>query len=202
MARIPVVEGDGTYSLAKEDTQKGKKRCATQLRGVTQGNDLTEALRGDQHLGLFLALPGKDNGFDIEQPSTLRLMPIGPKQLFYRKHFLQLGGLGIRDLCVHSADMLILGGPTMDLDGPVTIFRWPGGADPKDESVIPAEELARVMDVPYGQGVDHAEGMTLFSPDGGPASSLLVVYDSASESRQLGESTMVADVFPMPRASG
>jgi len=27
---------------------------------------LTEALRGDQHLGLFIVIPGKDNGFDIE----------------------------------------------------------------------------------------------------------------------------------------
>jgi hypothetical protein len=40
--------------------------------------------------------------------------------------------------------------------------------------------------------------MTLFSPDGGTARSLLVVYDSASESRQLGESTAVADVFLLP----
>ena len=33
---------------------------------TTKGNDLTEALRGDEHLGSFLAIPGKDNGFDIE----------------------------------------------------------------------------------------------------------------------------------------
>ena len=60
--------------------------------------------------------------------------------------------------------------------------------------MVPASELERVLDVPYGQGVDHAEGMTLFSPDGGKARSLLVVYDSASESRQLGEGT-VAQTF-------
>ena len=232
LARIPVVEGDGTYTLAKEDTQKEKKRSAAQLRGNAQGNDLTEALRGDKHLGPFLAIPGKDNGFDIEglavagerlflglrgpvlrgwavilevepeedskQPFTLRLKPIGPNQRLYRKHFLQLGGLGIRDICAQGADLLILGGPTMDLDGPVTIFRWPGGTAPKGESVVPSDELQRVLDVPYGQGVDHAEGMTLFAPDGGTARSLLVVYDSASENRQLGEGTAVADVFLLP----
>jgi hypothetical protein len=232
VARIPVVEGDGTYTLTKEVTQKEKKRTAAQLRGNAQGNDLTEALRGDKHLGSFLAIPGKDNGFDIEglalagkrlflglrgpvlrgwavilevelkednkKPSMLRMKPIGPKQRLYRKHFLQLGGLGIRDVCAQGTDLLILGGPTMDLDGPVTIFRWPGGAEPKGESVVPADELERVLDVPYGQGVDHAEGMTLFSLDGGTARSLLVVYDSASESRQLGESTAVADVFLLP----
>ncbi|MDO9208256.1 MAG: DUF3616 domain-containing protein [Sulfuricurvum sp.] len=232
LARIPIVEGDGTYTLTKEVTQKRKKHTAAQLRGNAHGNDLTEALRGDKHLGSFLAIPGKDNGFDIEglavagkrlflglrgpvlrgwavilevelkednkNPSMLRMKPIGPKQRLYRKHFLQLGGLGIRDVCAQGTDLLILGGPTMDLDGPVTIFRWPGGTEPKGESVVPADELERVLDVPYGQGVDHAEGMTLFSPDGGTARSLLVVYDSASESRQLGESTAVADVFLLP----
>ena len=136
---------------------------------------------------------------DNEQPSTLRLKAIGPNDRLYRKHFLHLGGLGIRDLCAQGSDLLILAGPTMDLDGPVTIFRWPGGTDPKEESVVPASELERVLDVPYGQGVDHAEGMTLFSPDGGTARSLLVVYDSASESRQLGGSTVAADVFLLPR---
>ncbi len=233
LARIPLVESDGTYTLTKEDTRNGKKRTAAQLHGNDQSNDLTEALRGDEHLGSFLAIPGKDNGFDIEglavagerlfmglrgpvlrgwavilevelkedneQPSTLRLKAIGPNDRLYRKHFLHLGGLGIRDLCAQGSDLLILAGPTMDLDGPVTIFRWRGGTDPKGESVVPASELERVLDVPYGQGVDHAEGMTLFSPDGGKAHSLLVVYDSASESRQLGGSAVAADVFLLPR---
>jgi Protein of unknown function (DUF3616) len=225
------VERDGTYALAKKDTQGGKTRIAALLHGHDRGNDLTEALSGDEHLGSFLTIPGKDNGFDIEglavagerffmglrgpvlrgwavilevaimedrdQPSTLRLKAIGPNDRLYRKHFLHLGGLGIRDLCVQGADLLILAGPTMDLDGPVTVFRWPGGTDPKGEDVVPTSGLERVLDVPYGQGVDHAEGMTLFSPDGGTARSLLVVYDSASESRQVGENTVAADVFPL-----
>jgi Protein of unknown function (DUF3616) len=233
LARIPVVERDGTYTLVKADTQNGKKRTAAQLRGNDQGNDLTKALKGDDHLEPFLTLPGKDNGFDIEglavvgerlflglrgpvlrgwavilevelkeekeRPSTLRLKAIGPNGRLYRKHFLHLGGLGIRDLCAQGTDLLILAGPTMELDGPVTVFRWPGGTDPQGEQVVPASELEPVLEVPYGQGVDHAEGMTLFSPDGGTVRSLLVVYDSASERRQLGESTVAVDVFPLPR---
>ena len=67
--------------------------------------------------------------------------------------------------------------------------------------MVPASELERVLDLPYGRGVDHAEGMTLFSPDGGKARSLLVVYDSASESRQRGEHMVAADVFPLPPLS-
>jgi Protein of unknown function (DUF3616) len=235
LARIPVVERDGTYTLAKETTQHGKTRTAAQLRGNERGNELTEALRGDAHLGSFLAIPGKDNGFDIEglavagerlfmglrgpvlrgwavilevalgedrdQPSRLRLRDIGPHDHRYRKHFLPLGGLGIRDLCVQGADLLILAGPTMALDGPVTIFRWPGGTEPEGECMVPASDLERVLEVPYGHGVDHAEGMTLFSPDGGNTRSLLVVYDSASDRRQVGESTVAADVFPLPRTA-
>ena len=232
LARIPVVEGEGTYTLTKDVMQKGKKRIAAQLRGNAQGNDLTEALREDKRLGAFLTIPGKDNGFDIEglavvgkrlflglrgpvlrgwavileielktdnkKPSMLRMKPIGPKRRLYRKHFLQLGGLGIRDICVQGTDLLILAGSTLDLDGPVTLFRWPGGTEPKGERMVPADELERVLDIPCGQSVDRAEGITLFSHDGGTACSLLVVYDAASKSRQLGESTAVADVFLLP----
>jgi hypothetical protein len=211
---------------------KVQKRFAAQLRGNAKGNDLTAALIDDPHLGMFLTIPGKDNGFDIEglavagtrlflglrgpvlrgwavilelelvedkdQPSMLRLLPIGPKKRPYRKHFLQLGGLGIRDICLQGDDLLILGGPTMALDGPVTVFRWPGGAAPKDESVVAAKELQRVLDLPYGEGEDHAEGIALFAPEVGAACSLLVVYDAASERRQVGESSLLADVFALP----
>lgn len=232
LARIPVVAADGGYGPVKEDPLPGKARVAAQLHGDAKGNELTAALADDPHLGMFLPIPGKDNGFDIEglavagkrlfiglrgpvlrgwavilevepdadkdQPSILRLAPIGPKQRLYRKHFLQLGGLGIRDICVQGADLLILGGPSMALDGPVSVFRWAGGAAPEDECVLGAKDLPRVLDLPYGQGEDHAEGMTLFAPDGGPARSLLVVYDSAAERRQSGESSLVVDVFLLP----
>ncbi len=138
---------------------------------------------------------------DVKKPSILRLKPIGPNKRLYRKHFIQLGGLGVRDLCVQGLDILILAGPTMDIDGPVTIFRWKGGAAPKEECVVSAEELEYVLDVPYGQGLDHAEGMTLFSTDESTPSSLLIVYDAASESRKAKANTLAADVLQLPRAS-
>jgi len=229
LARIPMVDIEGVYTLIKVDKHKGQKRMAAQLDGNTKGNELTEALRKDKHLGPFLDIPGKDNGFDIEglavagkrlmlglrgpvlrgwavilelevkqdrkHPSRLKLKAIGPQQRLYRKHFLDLGGLGVRDICVQGPDLLILAGPTMSLDGPVAIFRWPNGAEPKNESLVPTEALERVMELPYGKGVDHAEGLTLFSQMNGKANSLLVVYDAASESRQPGESSAIADVF-------
>ena len=236
LARIPLVEVDGSYTLMKEVTQDGKKRTAALLHGSTQGNDLTEALKGDKHLKPFLAIPGKDNGFDIEglavmdkriylglrgpvlrgwavilevepeedvkKPSILKLKAIGPKKRLFRKHFIQLGGLGIRDLCVQGQDILILAGPTMELDGTITVFRWKNGAIlQKEECIIPFEALEHVVDVPHKTGTDRAEGITLFSTDKSVPSSLLVVYDSASESRQLKANTMVADIMQLPKTS-
>lgn len=239
LARIPVVEKGGSFTLEKEVSLGGERRVAAQLPCSEIDNDLTKALAEDMHLGRFLKIPGKDNGFDIEglavtnegrvflglrgpvlrgwavilelepepderDQSSLKLKGINSKNPFnpsnptYRKHFLNLGGLGIRDLCLHGSDLLILSGPTMDLDGPVTVFRWKGGASPKGESLVPFAELEKVIDIPYGVEEDHAEGIALFSPDGQKRNSLLVVYDSASCIRQAGASGLKADVFALP----
>jgi len=232
LARIPIVERDKTVELEKETTRRGKACTAAMLPVIDESNALLDALREDEHLAPFLAIPGKDNGFDIEglavvgkrlflglrgpvlrgwavilelevtedkdDSSLLTLKDIGRNGRPYRKHFLQLGGLGIRDMCFLGDDLLILAGPTMDLDGPVILFRWKDGAAPEEESMVEAGALSRVLDIPFGEGVDHAEGMCLFSSDGGKANKLLVVYDAASVSRQLGESTLAADVFALP----
>jgi hypothetical protein len=221
LARIPVAVEEGIATLQAPAAQ-------LPIHHKT-GNPLLAALHDDPHLGDFLAIPGKDNGFDIEglavvgqrlflglrgpvlrgwavilevevaegdDPSTLQLANIGADERPYRKHFLQLGGLGVRDLCVQGDDLLILAGPTMSLDGPVTVHRWQGGAIPEGESLVAAEHLPVVLDVPYGQGDDHAEGMCLFQRgDGGTA--LLVVYDSAASHRKQGKTTVSADLFPL-----
>ena len=143
--------------------------------------------------------PKEDEG----NASKLRLKKIGRDDRPYRKHFLQLDRLGVRDLCVHGSDLLILAGPTMDLDGPVIVFRWPGGTDPEEESLIFADRLPILLQVPYGEGEhkgkDHAEGMTLFSPGGGHARSVLVVYDSASKEPLKETNAVEADIFDLPR---
>lgn len=233
LARIPIVEEeDGGYTLLRENQGKNKLHSAAILRGDAHGNELTTLLKQDEHFGPFLAIPGKDNGFDIEglavagkhlllglrgpvlrgwaaivevapveaeEAARLRLGPVGKDGELYRKHFLDLHGLGIRDLCVQDQDLLILAGPTMDLDGPVLLYRWPGGAQPDSGCIVPNAQLERVLDLPFGQGVDHPEGITLFSAEGGAEEGLLVVHDSASPSRQIGESILVADVYPLPK---
>ncbi|MES2830434.1 MAG: DUF3616 domain-containing protein [Pseudomonadota bacterium] len=231
LARVPVVERDGQHELVKETTVKGKSYTAAQLQAVGDENELMVALKNDEHLAAFLAIPGKENGFDIEglavsgskiflglrgpvlrgwavileialteskeTPSLLALKPVGTDGRLYKKHFLNLQGLGIRDLCMQGADLLILAGPTMDLDGPVAIYRWKNGIHSEEESVLDAPQLEQIASLPFGVGMDHAEGMCLYAPDGGKAHSLLVVHDAAAPSRQVGANGLTADVFTL-----
>ena len=104
-------------------------------------------------------IPGKDNGIDCEGLAVagdrvfiglrgpvlrgwamiielevgdgpgLAPQPIGPGGRRYRKHFLDLRGLGVRDLCRHGNDLLVLAGPTMELDGRTTRVPLAGRAD-------------------------------------------------------------------------
>lgn len=231
LARVPLVEEDGTYVLKRTADFEGRSLTAAQLRGDEKGNDLTDAVKQDKHLKPFLDIPGKDNGIDFEgmvvlgkrlfiglrgpvlrgwamimeleleeekdDPSTLRLKEIGSQGLPYRKHFLQMGGLGIRDLTLDGSDILILAGPTMDLDGPVKVFRWPKGAKSKNEEMIFENGLTPLLDVPFGHEADHAEGMTFFASDGDDGNTLLVVYDSPNPDRKVGSNDVRADIFPL-----
>lgn len=232
LARIPL--DPSTQSPKKTVEQNGHLRTAARLAGNRKSNALTRALAGDEHLGPSLAIPGKDNGFDIEglavtgdrvfvglrgpvlrgwavileltlkeqDASTLTLQDIGPDGRPYRKHFLDLGGLGVRDLCTQGDDLLVLAGPTMTVAGPQTVFRWPGGARPDRESLIFGKDLPTVLELPGDvdppAGQDQAEGITLFAPDSGEAHAVLVVHDSAARSRQRGTSIVEADLFTLP----
>lgn len=127
-------------------------------------------------------------------PARLNLRDIGPEGRQYKKHFLDLGGLGVRSLGVDGEDLLILAGPTMNLDGPVEVFRWRGALASSDEQLIFADGLERVLPVPFGVGVDHAEGMTLIDDP----KRLLIVYDSPGAERRISDKAVKADVFDLP----
>jgi hypothetical protein len=129
------------------------------------------------------------------------LQSLDHKHCLYRKHFLQLDGLGIRDLCLHGSDLLILAGPSMDLDGPVTVFRWPDVVKVDRESLVPAANLQRMLEIPYGHGEDHPEGMTLFYPETQDRPSLLIVNDAAAAKRQPAAESLLADIFRLPPAA-
>jgi hypothetical protein len=227
LARIPVVQQNDSYVLARE--VDGDGRTAAQLQGNEVGNDLTAAIAEDPQLRDFLRIPGKDNGFDIEglavigsrlllglrgpvlrgwavlleiepelsdaSSDTLVLKKIGPDGRRYRKHFFALNGLGLRDLCTRGDDLLILAGPTMDQDGPVTVFRWRGGFVSNEESVVFTDQLEKVLEVPFGHGNDHAEGMCLFQSGEQIGEVLLILYDSAGQRRKHGDTDVEGDLF-------
>jgi hypothetical protein len=169
-------------------------------------------------------IPGKDNGFDIEgitidrqkiflglrgpvlrgwaiileieletdeEKDTLKLKPTGAEQQLYKKHFVYLNGLGIRDLNIDGKDLLILAGPTMDLDGPVRVYRWQNGADIA-ENTLSRPEIK--LEIPYGDGDDHAEGIVMFT-EYTRTPSLLVVYDAPATARLEGDGGVWADIF-------
>lgn len=132
---------------------------------------------------------------DNNDPSLLKLAGDGNNGS-YRKYFLDLGGLGIREISIDKEDILILAGPTMDLDGPVTVFRWENYAQQKG-SFVSADAVKEILEVPFGKEEDHAEGMTRFSIKSGKATALLLVNDSASGQLKKGNNTLGAIVFEL-----
>ncbi|MEU8342838.1 Protein of unknown function [Actinomadura meyerae] len=130
-------------------------------------------------------------GTDPDDPRRLRALPVGDGGDLYRTHFLDLGGLGIRDLCPHGDDLLILTGPSMDLDGPVRVVRWRGAAKADAAEIVTAAELEVLGELPHGDGDDHAEGIAVLDE---PGTRMLVVYDSPSPERLTAEGGVIADI--------
>jgi len=139
LACLPLeTDADGAPCLVRR-AHDGRK--ALRLKGDAQANLLTRALADDPHFGPYMAIPGKDNGFDIEglavdghrlllglrgpvlrgwsalleieveaRGDDLRLLPLDSSGTLVRKHFLQLDGLGVRDLHFSGDDLVHFGG--------------------------------------------------------------------------------------------
>jgi hypothetical protein len=226
LVRIPVTEVDGLPVPVPEIEVDGARHRAARLRGR---DTLRTLLRDDEHLAPFLAIPGKDNGVDIEgiavlgdrvylglrgpvlrgwafvlelrpyvdpdHPDRLRLRRFGDGRT-YRKHVLDLDGLGVRDLCPAGDDILVLAGPTMDLDGPVRIYRWCRACRAEMPDVVRGDMLRRELELTYGEGDDHAEGLGLIGDPS--AGRVLIVYDSPAAARLTADGAVVADVVRLP----
>ena len=169
-----------------------------------------------------LPIPGKDNGIDFEglavaerrvfigmrgpvlrgwavvleldvgEGAHIEPQPIGRDGQCFRKHFLDLRGLGVRDLCRHGDDLLVLAGPTMELDGRIAVFRWRDALTLDGEAVVRRDDLEHELDVPFGKGEDRAEGITLLDEE-----SVVVVYDTPADERKTETHGIRADVFSL-----
>ena len=132
---------------------------------------------------------------DPLDPGRLVLAPF-PDGAPYRKHVLDLDGLGVRDLCPVGDDLLVLAGPTMTLDGPVRVYRWRGAARAEVAEVVRGEALVCEVDLPQGVRQDKAEGIGLLGPPDDLR--LIVVYDNPSPARLATPDTVLADVVVLP----
>ncbi|QHL88327.1 DUF3616 domain-containing protein [Nibribacter ruber] len=114
----------------------------------------------------------------------------------YKKHFVHAYGKGIRELRIRNNDLYLLAGPTMDLDGVIAVYRWKDAMHHTkgEEQIVHRSALEHLFDVPYGSGEtsgqDKAEGLALFDEN-----HLLVVFDSPSDQRKIGENNVLADVY-------
>jgi hypothetical protein len=222
LARIPLTHDDRIPVRAD-----GTRRSAW-LKFADGANSLTKAIGKDPTLAPFRHIPAKENGLDIEglavsgeraflglrgpvlrgwavvlevpvrcADDRLRLGPKGAAP--YARHMLDLDGLGVRELYRDGHDLLILAGPTMDLDGPVKIWRWRDAIFAEQPQIVPRTSLEPVLDVPNGIGFDHAEGIALRTTADGRRE-ILVAYDNPGAARLEGETAVWLDAFPLPDA--
>ena len=229
LARLPIeADAQGAPCLVRE-ARDG--RAAMRLKGDEQDNELTRLLVDDVHVGPYMAIPGKDNGFDIEglavdgdrlllglrgpvlrgwsaileialeaRGGQLRLKPLDDAGTLLRKHFLQLDGLGVRDLHFSGSDLYVLAGPTMVLDGDIRVFRWPGArelvAANREPVRFEADALRESVALPHGRGTDRAEAICDV-PDEitGGRKHWLVLYDAPGPERRDGENAVYADLL-------
>lgn len=209
MARLPLIEHGGrlqpsrsgaallaggangnllTKALAKDPHLKPFLKLPAKENGfdieglAADGGRLFLGLRGPVLRALAVVLEVRP--FEAGA-GRLELAPF-ENGMSYRKHFLDLGGLGVRDLCMQGADILVLAGPAMDGPGPFALHRWRPAGD--GGGVVAAERLPAVLHLPHPE--QKPEGVTLLDQQ-----TLLAVYDSPDPDRKAGDGVVIADVL-------
>ncbi|MBK8174733.1 MAG: DUF3616 domain-containing protein [Rhodospirillales bacterium] len=126
----------------------------------------------------------------------LTLGNLGHKRT-YCKHFLDLGGLGIRDLARDEGDLLILAGPTMTYAAPQRLYRLHEAVSLANNSANTCDDgqLARVCDLPFSAQGARAEGITPLLWRGRRA--VMVVYDQPAGPLGAPPAAVLADVFAL-----
>jgi len=209
LARIPIApdpDVPGAFMPVRQDGE----RQAGMLKPTRHGNALARMMAEHVLLRPFTRIAAKEGGVDLEgiaiAGTRLALGMRGPVVQTYavlleievaversgrimlagplHKRLLKLDGLGIRDLKRAGDDLLILAGPTTGLDGPCAVYRWRDWVhDPaQDDQIVRLHRPKRIIDLPFGRGGDHPEGLVpVDGVDGGQA--LIVICDSPAAAR-------------------
>lgn len=218
LARIPLVEDKGVCNPVK---LCGDRRAGLVPQNK-HGSVLARLIAADPLLKPFTKVPAKEGGLDMEGIAVCgdrvalglrgpviathavllevrlkakksgKLQPQGDAA----KRLLALEGLGIRDLKRNGDDLLILAGPTTGLSGPCAIYRWPNWVNepPQHDRQVEVHRPERILELPFGRGVDHPEGLALWG-DG----RVLVLCDSPAQERLSDKGlTIRADLFALP----
>jgi hypothetical protein len=174
---------------------------------------LRDLLASDEYLAPFLSLPSKENGVDIEGMVVydgrvlfgLRGPVIGSFAVVvevlireglqidnraYRLHFLNLEGLGVRDLAHAGDNLLVLAGPVNGADSPFRIYPW----TPHRTDRI--QQLGQPILDDWTKDREHPEGICHVKRNGKPG--ILILYDSPKRKKRIRKSRYRADWFQLP----
>ena len=127
----------------------------------------------------------------------LHLASLPGTDVSLRKHFLNLGGLGVRDLHMDGDDLFILAGPTMVLDGEIRLYRWAGARQALQACTEPAAfwpELEVVCTLPHEPGADRAEAFCAVPRALARTPSWLALYDAPAPARHPEDYTVLGDL--------
>ncbi|MBL8894937.1 MAG: DUF3616 domain-containing protein [Rhizobiales bacterium] len=185
-------------SIALERDGSAPKGAGIAIAAKGKGS-LRRAFRGDAYLDPFLRLPSKENGLDIEGCALLgermllglrgpvldshaivldlacrSVLPVTRRRP--RRHFLDLGGFGVRGLTRHGASLLVLAGPVTAAPGAFRIHRWRPGAPDRVQKPDIVHEFPIAPDKPEGLCVLRR----------GDRDGLLIVYDGSNKARRDG----------------
>lgn len=179
---------------------------ALPFKGV---GSLRAVLGSHRHITPFMDLPSKENGLDVEGITVVRKrLHIGLRGPVVDNiaiiasmslsasfsvivsgvflHFVDLDGLGVRDLTRWRDGILILAGPVSGADGPFKLFHW----HPKRTTKI---QTAKPMSN-FPNGPDHPEGICALRH--GKREGLIVVYDTSNRKR-VKDTHYIADWIPL-----
>jgi hypothetical protein len=170
---------------------------------------LRRRLRNDPYLAPFIDLPRNENGLEVgglaASGKRVLLGLRGPLldnravvveltrhdgTMFFAVeptlHFLDLGGIGVRDLARHGSSIFVLGGPVSSADGPFTLFQW------RPRGSARSEKPVAVFHWPTNG--EHPTGLCVL--ERGRREGLLVLYDG-SDKRRIDAARYRADWIPL-----